>query len=138
MTLTEPEAAPTSAPPDAAAPHTRGKLTISEQAIGKIAAQSASEVASAGGRSGGLLGIGQHSDLSARPKVEVELRETTANLFIAVSVPWGRSIRQTTQQVRERVSRRVQELTGVVVHRVDVDVATVVLTDPTQDEGILR
>ena len=141
-------ATPLRRPPDAAGsgaprrttsdPRARGTLTLSEQVIEKIAAQSASEVAAAGGESGGFLGIGQHSDLGARPKVDVELRETSADLFISVALPYGVSIRQTTQRVRERVSQRVEQLTGVAVHRVDVDVAVLVLPDRDHSEGKLR
>lgn len=119
-------------------PRTRGKLILSEQVIGKIASQSASEVAAAGGETGGFLGIGQHSDLGARPTVDVELREKSADLFISVALPYGMSIRRTTQEVRDRVSRRVEQLTGVAVHRVDVDVSMLVLPDPDQSEGKLR
>lgn len=119
-------------------PRARGTLTLSEQVIEKIASQSASEVAAAGGESGGFLGIGQRSDLGARPKVDVELRETSADLFISVALPYGMSIRQTTQRVRDRVSQRVEQLTGVAVHRVDVDVAFLVSPDPDHSEGKLR
>ena len=140
---TPPRRSPGSAEPGApgggrTVPRARGTLTLSEQVIEKIASQSASEVAAAGGESGGFLGIGQHSDLGARPKVDVELRETSADLFVSVAMPYGVSIRQTTQRVRDRVSQEVERLTGVAVHRVDVDVAVLVLPDPDHSEGRLR
>ncbi len=53
-------------------------------------------------------------------------------------MPYGESIRETTQRVRERVSARVEELTGVTVHRIDIDVAVLVVADPHQSQEKLR
>lgn len=101
-------------------PRRRGRLVLPERVIRKIASQAASEVATASGRSGGLLGIG--ADTSARPQVEVELSAVSADLSIKVGIAYPGSIRAATQQVREHVTRRVEELTGVDVRRVDIEV----------------
>ena len=53
------------------APRQRGQLVLAKQVVEKIAGQVASEIGAAGGRSGGFLGIGAHTDLSVRPQVAV-------------------------------------------------------------------
>jgi uncharacterized alkaline shock family protein YloU len=111
------------APPgDRVAPRQRGQLVLAKQVVEKIAGQVASEIGAAGGRSGGFLGIGAHSDLSARPQVDVELAGRTATLAIDLAIAYPVSIRQATDRVREQVTRRVHALTGVEVTRVDITV----------------
>ncbi len=100
----------------------RGATVIADKVFEKIAGQAASEVATARGRSGGVLGIGSDADADARPKVDVDLSADSVDLDVSVGIAYPGSIRSAAQQVRERVTERVQELTGVPVHRVDIDV----------------
>jgi uncharacterized alkaline shock family protein YloU len=96
---------------------------MEHKVIEKIASQAASEVVSAGGRSGGFLGFGSHTDLSARPKVDVELSGGTASVDLAIAVAYPTPIRQVSEQVRQHLIDRVGELTGVDVTRVDITVS---------------
>jgi uncharacterized alkaline shock family protein YloU len=96
---------------------------MDHKVIEKIASQAASEVAMAGGSSGGFLGIGSHTDLSARPKVDVELSGGTASVDLAITVAYPTPIRTVTDQVRQHLIDRVGELTGVEVTRVDITVS---------------
>lgn len=98
----------------------RGSLVLARQVVEKIAGQAAAEIASAGGRSGGFLGFGTHTDLSARPKVDVSLFGRTATIEMAVAVAYPTSIRRSTERVRRQVVQRVKELAGVEVTRVDI------------------
>ena len=118
------------------APRQRGRLVLSKQVVEKIAGQVTSEIGAAGGRSGGFLGIGAHTDLSARPAVEVELAGRTATLAIDMAVAYPVSIRQATDRVRDQVTRRVQALTGVDVTRVDITVVALHAGDTTSNEEL--
>ncbi|GAA3629063.1 Asp23/Gls24 family envelope stress response protein [Microlunatus ginsengisoli] len=111
------------AAPDRAASSGRGRLVMDHKVIEKIAGQAASEVARAGGSSGGVFGIGTHPDLSARPKVDVELSGRTASIDIAITVAYPTPIRQVADQVRQHLIDRVGELTGVEVTRVDITIS---------------
>lgn len=112
-------------------PASRGRLVMASRVVEKIAAQAASEVSVAGGRSGGVLGIGARTDLSARPQVEVQLSGGVATIAVRVGVAYPMSLREATAEVRSHVVRRVETLTGVEVRRVDIDVAW--LTSESQD-----
>ena len=101
----------------------RGQLIMGARVVEKIAGQAASEVSVAGGRSGGVLGFGARTDLSARPPVEVHLGGTTASISVRVGIAYPMSLRQATADVRRHIVERVQTLTGIEVRRVDVDVA---------------
>ncbi len=125
-------------PADIQEPRRRGRLVIPERVIGKIAGQAASEVAVASGRSGGVLGIGADPDSGARPRVEVDLSAASADLSITVGIAYPGSIRAATQQLREHVTRRVEQLTGVNVRRVDIDVAFLTTGTDDRRRGGLR
>ena len=109
---------------------------MDHKVIEKIAGQAASEVASAGGSSGGFLGIGSRTDLSARPKVEVELSGGTASVDLAITVAYPTPIRKVTGQVRQHLIDRVGELTGVEVTRVDITVSALHRDTDTRTEGL--
>lgn len=110
----------------------RGATVLSDKVVEKIASQAASEVSVAGGRSGGLLGIGAHADFDARPKVDVELSGTTALLSVEVGVLYPTPLRAATARIREHLISRVDDLAGVQVRRVDIKVAWLSSRDDSQ------
>lgn len=124
-------------PQDRSEMRRRGRLILPGKVIEKIAGQAATEIGAAHGRSGGVLGVGSEPDPAARPKVEVDLSNDSADLAIAVGIPYPQSIRQATQQIRDHVINRVGALTGVQVHRIDIDV-TFLRVGSDQDRGIDR
>lgn len=121
-------------PADGAERRKRGQLVLAKQVVEKIAGQVASEISAAGGRSGGFLGIGAHTDLTARPRVDVELAGRTATLAIEMAVAYPVSLRRATDRVRHQVTHRVTQLTGVEVTRVDITVVALHAgTTPTEE-----
>ncbi|TDT33775.1 Asp23/Gls24 family envelope stress response protein [Naumannella halotolerans] len=101
----------------------RGTTTIARRVFEKVAAQVAGEVSAAGGTSGGFLGIGTRRDLDAKPEVDVTLTGDGAVVSVRCGVRYPASLRATTDEVRQNVTTRLQELTGVNVDRVDIQVA---------------
>ena len=113
----------------------RGRLTLAATVVEKTAAQAAVEVAASRGRSGGFLGIGGGYDATSRPSVDVDLTADYADLEIKVGIGYPGSLRKATEEIRDHVTRRVGELTGVRVRSVDIDVTFVTLeTDPDREE----
>ena len=101
----------------------RGSTVLSRKVLEKIAGQIAKDETFAGGRSGGFLGIGARTDLSARPQASVELAGNVASLKVEVGLPYPVPLRHATEQLRDRISSRITDLTGVEVRQVDVTVA---------------
>ncbi|WP_342023392.1 Asp23/Gls24 family envelope stress response protein [Arthrobacter citreus] len=114
----------------------RGATALSRKVLEKIAGQVAKDETFAGGSSGGFLGIGAQPDVSARPKTDVELAGNIASLRIEVGLPYPVPIRQAADQLRDRISHRITELTGVEVRQVDVSVSW--LWPGTPDDGRRR
>ncbi len=103
-------------------PAQRGSLVIEKKAVERIVRQVASESAQTGGTSGGVLGMGAHSDPTASPDASVELMGQSANVAVNATISYPTPIREATNQMRERIVARVKEMTGIDVTRVDITV----------------
>lgn len=101
----------------------RGTTVLSRKVLEKIVGQIAKDETFAGGSTGGFLGIGARADLSARPRADVELAGNLATLKVEVGLPYPVPLRSATDQLRNRISGRVTEMTGVEVRQVDVTVS---------------
>ncbi|RAX48076.1 Asp23/Gls24 family envelope stress response protein [Arthrobacter sp. AQ5-05] len=102
---------------------TRGKTVLAEKVIEKIASQVARDESTSSGSAGGFMGIGSHADSSARPRTSVQLTGNIAALSVEVGLPYPAPLRQGTQFLRERITSRVSEMTGVEVRQVDIRVS---------------
>ncbi len=101
----------------------RGPLEIAEKVIEKIASRAAGELDAVGGSSGGFLSIGDHGELSARPKASVQLSGQVASIQVQVGVRYPSPLRSTGEQLRQRVRSQVSELTGIDVRQVDIEIS---------------
>ena len=104
-------------------PAHRGQVSLNDRVVEKIAGQAATEVATAGGHSGGFLGIGGEANLATRPEVSVTTSGRTVALSLRLGLAYPASIRESTESVRRHVASRVESLTGLAVRRLDIDVA---------------
>ncbi|SDU89821.1 Uncharacterized conserved protein YloU, alkaline shock protein (Asp23) family [Microlunatus sagamiharensis] len=129
--MSTPDAPRSGAPGTDPSPRRRGSLVLADRVVEKIAAQAASEVGSVSGCSGGFLGIGSESDAAARPSVDATVSARSVDLSIKVGIAYPGSIRRATTELRDHVTRRVETLTGVDVHRVDIDVTYLPVRDDT-------
>lgn len=115
--VTDPPAAPT----DPAG--NRGTMTIADRAVEKIAAIAAGEVERASGIPRRLLGTTfGRPNTSTRPRASAKVEEKTVSLKVSVSVEYPAPVRDVAAEVRERVARRVYELTGLKVTEIDITV----------------
>lgn len=107
-------------------PAVRGRLTVAERAIEKIAGQIAAEVPGISGSAGGFLGIGTRSDEDARPKVRVWLSGAVASIHVSAGVRYPAPLRSTTELLRREIREKVGSRCGVDVRQVDIDIETLV------------
>ena len=120
---------PAGAGASATEPGSRGRLTIREKAVERVAFAAALEV-------DGVLrhshGIGR---LAGRelPSAEIEVSGDHVRASLAVAVTWGSPLAATATRVQHQVSRGLGELSGLTVDCVDVHVQYVVA--PGRDAG---
>lgn len=118
--------------PDSDAP-ILGTINVSQGVVAKVAAHAASELPEVGGASHGLgrmpggemLG-GGGPDLARRPKVTAHVDGSQAYLDLVVSVRWPASVPRVTSELRHHVRETVQQLTGLHVDAVNIEVADLI------------
>ena len=100
-----------------------GRLTISDRTVERIAATALGEVEGVGGSVTRMLGVAVGRDGSDQTaKVTATVSGRTAALAVRLSVTYPVSVARTTEAARAHVVRRVEELTGFTVSRVDITV----------------
>jgi uncharacterized alkaline shock family protein YloU len=138
MTLTTRHAAdPATSPPEDAGPSSGGTIHISKDVIAKVAAQAAGELPDVGGPTHGLGHLhgtdklGGKADLSRRPKASAHVDGDRAYIDLVVSVRWPASLPDVTAALRDHVRARVEQVTGLHVGAVDIDVTDLIGTSHT-------
>ena len=116
--------APAGPAPD---PGDRGTLTIADKVVEKVAAQAVSEVDLATGAPRTLLGkrLGA-ADPDRRPRADARVDGDRVGVTVTLAVQWPAPVREVAQNVRQHLTDRVSELTGLTVAEVDVDVPVLV------------
>ena len=129
MTALAADAGTTGSAPDATPPEERGRLTVAERVVERVAGYAATQVDGAAAAPRRLLGI---SVGEARPDAEAAVRATVdgsvATVEATIAVSWPQSVRRVTDQLRARIREDVRRLTDVEVAHVDVDVVDFLTT----------
>ncbi len=128
MTATQDTAAATVAEPLPATepdPAERGELEVRPRAVERLVVMAAAEVDGVAGPVTRVLGqqLGA-AELDGRVKAAVELSGQVATVTVRLSVLWPRPIAEVADQVRQRVRQRLDELVGLRVAHVDVQVTS--------------
>jgi uncharacterized alkaline shock family protein YloU len=128
MTTTLPSPVPDIAGVDS---DSRGRTTVAEHAVERIAVQLLTEVEHVGGAARRMLGVtvgGDDPDRDAQ--VTAEITGETVDLEVRLSATYPVSVGRTTENARNHLIRRIEELTGLAVSRVDI-VVTALHSDVT-------
>ncbi|MFJ6632470.1 Asp23/Gls24 family envelope stress response protein [Streptomyces sp. NPDC091376] len=103
----------------------RGRTTVSDRTVERIAARVLTEVEHIGGTVGRVLGIsvpGQRPEDPARVTAKVSDDSADVALDVRLSVVYPESVAHATEDARAHLVRRVADLTGLTVTRVDITV----------------
>ena len=133
-TPTTAEPGPPPVPEGPADPGDRGRTTIADRVVERIAAAAAAEVDAATGSPRRLLGIAISS--ADRPQVTARVHGEEATVDITMSVSWPAPVRTITRRVREHVSERLITLVGLRSARVDVRVAALAVEQAPQQRRV--
>jgi uncharacterized alkaline shock family protein YloU len=116
-----------------------GTISISTRVVEKLAARAAVEVPDAGAAAPRVLGrsvagpraLGaRQTSLTGLPKTTADVDGSRAMLDLAISVRWPASVPAVARAVREHVSSRVTELTGLIVTEVAISVTDLATSLP--------
>lgn len=113
--------------PALAEPGDRGRTVIADAVVERIAVRAASDVDGvehAGSGLGKVVG-------RQYPKASVEVAGNHARLSVEIAVSWPHPLAQVCASVRDAVTGRLAELTGMDIDAVHVTAAKVVLPEPS-------
>lgn len=112
----------------------RGRTIISDSVVSQIAGMAAQEVdgvhmgGSTARAAGGIIGSITGSESQTRG-VSVEIGTTEVAVDLTMGVEYGRNILEVVEEVRRRISERVQSLTGLRVTELNTTVSDIVFPD---------
>ena len=112
----------------------RGVTTIKDTVVSKIAGMAAREVegvymgGSASRTTGGILQSITGSEAQTRG-VSVEVGRTEAAIDFKMGIEYGKNILQTVDEVRRRITDRVQNMTGLKVVECNATISDIVFPD---------
>ncbi len=119
----------------------RGKTTIADSVVTKIAGIGVREVAGVhalGGGASRAVGSVTHRVGIGDPRsqgVSVEVGELQAAVDVKVVIDYGESVPRVAKEIRENVIRRVQGMTGLSVTEVNVEVNDMYFPGDDQDDS---
>lgn len=109
-------------------PGDRGRLTVDDRVVEKVAGYAVKFVSDAAAAPRRVLGVnigGARPDDAA--SVQAEVDDNIATVHAAITVRWPRSVQEVADEVRDRIRREVTAITGVRVDHVDVEVVSMTL-----------
>ena len=120
----------------------RGRTTISDSVVSQIAGMAAQEVdgvhmgGSVSRAAGGIIGSITGSEGQTRG-VSVEIGTTEVAVDLTMGVEYGRNILEVVEEVRRRISERVQSLTGLRVTEMNATVSDIVFPEDGGQRRVL-
>ena len=114
-------------------PEERGRLTVDDRVVEKVAGYAVTFVTDAAAAPRRVLGVNIGA---ARPagaaSVHAQVQDDIASVHAAIAVRWPRSVQEVADEVRERIRSEVAAITGVRVDHVDVEVVSMTLPDSAE------
>jgi uncharacterized alkaline shock family protein YloU len=111
-------------PPRLSAPGERGRTTIADRVVVRVATQAVAEVEQAGGAARQLMGITIGRRAGEGPaRVSARIDGPLAMIELRLSLAYPAPVRTLAQEVRRHVMERVAGITGLEVRHVDIEVA---------------
>lgn len=111
-------------------PEERGRLTVDDRVVEKVAGYAVTFVPDAAAAPRRVLGVkigGARPDDAA--SVQAQVQDDIATVQVAIAMRWPRSVQKVADEVRERIRSEVTAITGVRVDHVDVEVVSMTLPD---------
>ena len=111
-------------------PEERGRLTVDDRVVEKVAGYAVTFVTDAAAAPRRVLGLkigGARPDDAA--SVQAQVQDDIATVQVSIAMRWPRSVQKVADEVRERIRSEVTAITGVRVDQVDVEVVSMTLPD---------
>lgn len=105
-------------------PGQRGRTTVADRVVARIATRAVAEVGQTGGAARQLIGLALGRQAGEGPaRVSARVDGNLAMIEMRLSLAYPAPVRSLTREVRGHVIERVTTLTGIEVRHVDIEVA---------------
>jgi uncharacterized alkaline shock family protein YloU len=112
-------------PAPLAVPEQRGRTTIADRVVARVATRAVAEVAQTGGAARQLIGITLGRQSGQGPaRVSARVDGNLAMIEMRLTLAYSAPVRSLSREVRRHVMERVASLTGIEVRHVDIEVAS--------------
>ena len=104
-------------------PGQRGRTTIADRVVARIATRAVAEVGQTGGAARQLIGLTVGRQTGEGPaRVSARVNGNLAMIEMRLSLAYRAPVRSLSREVRGHVMERVTALTGIEVRHVDIEV----------------
>ena len=106
-----------------------GEIQIANEVVAAIASISASEIEGVITMSGNIKNelVGRFGSKKNAKGIKVTVDDNEAEVDIEITMKYGYSIPETSAKVQDRIAQSINEMTGLKVNRVNVNIAGVEL-----------
>lgn len=104
----------------------RGRTTIADKVVVKVAQQAAEQIDGTGGVRRRRLGVPMSSDRHA--EVQTDIDGDLVVVRVRLAVQWPHPVRTVARQVREHITAEVYRITGREVAEVDIRVPRLIVS----------
>lgn len=104
-----------------------GQVQIADEVVAIIAGLAATEVAGVASTAGNITNelVSKLGKKSLSKGIRVKVEDGIVNVNVALNIAYGYSVPKTCKKVQEKVKAAIENMTGLEVEKVDIQIANV-------------
>ena len=104
-----------------------GQVQIADEVVAIIAGLAATEVEGVAGMAGNITNelVSKLGKKSLSKGIRVKVEDGIVNVNVALNIAYGYSVPKTCKKVQEKVKAAIENMTGLEVEKVDIQIANV-------------
>ena len=104
-----------------------GQVQIADEVVAIIAGLAATEVEGVASMAGNITNelVSKLGKKSLSKGIRVKVEDGIVNVNVALNIPYGYSVPKTCKKVQEKVKAAIENMTGLEVEKVDIQIANV-------------
>ena len=104
-----------------------GQVQIADEVVAIIAGLAATEVEGVASMAGNITNelVSKLGKKSLSKGIRVKVEDGTVNVNVALNIAYGYSVPKTCKKVQEKVKAAIENMTGLEVEKVDIQIANV-------------
>ena len=110
-----------------------GQVQIADEVVAIIAGLAATEVEGVASMAGNITNelVSKLGKKSLSKGIRVKVEDGIVNVNVALNIAYGYSVPKTCKKVQEKVKAAIENMTGLEVEKVDIQIANVSISNKT-------